>query len=225
VTDRHNDTDSGRDSGPGRSGSVPGEGQSGKGQPGERLHGKELAAHLERRRKERMKRQPRGLTAYGGGGPLAVPRKSSEGETPYGEDLFGRRPRDRKQTTVVRGTLIAGGLVVVLIVVSALRVHDSLSLKTSCETPNFAVSNDSVAQHGVLQYKLTGPNGEYAISARPSSGGGTDTLLTPVRGLKDCRAKGAFEVSLTPGTYTLTIVRTDSPLTSPSPTKSLQVTG
>ena len=52
-----------------------------------------------------------------------------------------------------------------------------------------------------------------------------DTVLTPIRGLKDCRAKGAFKVSLAAGTYTLTIVRTDSPLTSPSPTKTLTVTG
>jgi hypothetical protein len=155
---------------------------------------------------------------------MATPRRRpDDSETPYGEDLFGRRPRDRKQTTVVRGTLIAAALVVVLIVVSMLRVHDSISLKTSCDNPNFAVSSATVSQNGVLQYKLTGPTGQYAISARASAGGGADTVLTPIRGLKDCRAKGAFKVSLAPGTYTLTIVRTDSPLTSPSPTKTLTV--
>jgi hypothetical protein len=116
----------------------------------------------------------------------------------------------------------------VLIIVSALRAHDSISLKTSCDTPGFAVSSNSVTQNNVLQYKLTGPAGQYAISARPSvangPAAGADTVLTPIRGLKDCRAKGAFKVPLAPGTYTLTIVRTDSPLTSPSPTKTLTVT-
>jgi hypothetical protein len=223
VTESDN-TESGRDAGPGRSGSTSGDAQSGK-----RLRGKELAAHLERQRRDRIRRQPRGLMAAGGSGPVATPRRRrAESETPYGDDLFGRRPRDRKQTTVMRGTLIAGALVVVLIVVSMLRVHDSISLKTSCEKPGFAVSSDSVTQNNVLQYKLTGPAGQYAISARPSaangSAAGADTVLTPIRGLKDCRAKGAFKVPLEPGTYTLTIVRTDSPLTSPSPTKSLTVT-
>lgn len=219
MTDNDN-TESGRDAGPGRSGSAPGSQKS-----RERLRGKELAAHLEQRRKERVQRQPRGLMAPGGAGPMATPRhRPDENETSYGADLFGRRQRDRKQTTVLRGTLIAGGLVVVLIVVSMLRAHDSISLKTSCVNPGFAVSSDSVAHNGVLQYKLTGPTGQYAISARPSSGAGTDTVLTPIRGLKDCRAKGAFKVTLPADTYTLTIVRTDSPLTSPSPTKTLTVT-
>lgn len=224
MTDSDNSTQSGRDAGPGRSGSVSDAGRAKDGS-GERLRGKELAAHLEQRRRERIRRQPRGLMAPGGSGPMATPRRrDAEDGTPYGDDLFGRRPRDRKQTTVLRGTLIAAALVVVLIVVSMLRVHDSISLKTSCDTPNFAVSSDTVQQDNVLQYKLTGPTGQYAISARPSSGSGTDTVLTPIRGLKDCRAKGAFKVPLAPGTYTLTIVRTDSPLTSPSPTKTLTVT-
>jgi hypothetical protein len=222
VTDSDNtdsDIGTGRGAGPGRSGSVPAGQKS-----GERLRGKELAAHLEQRRRERVRRSPRGLMAPGGSAPMATPRRRpDENETPYGEDLFGRRQRDRKQTTVIRGTLIAAGLVVVLIIVSMLRVHDSISLKTSCEIPGFAVSSDTVSHNGVLQYKLTGPTGQYAISARPGSGGGTDTVLTPIRGLKDCRAKGAFKVTLPPGTYTLTIVRTDSPLTSPSPTKTLTV--
>ena len=223
MTDNDNtdsDIGTGRDAGPGRSGSVPGNQKS-----GERLRGKALAAHLEQSRKERVRRQPRGLMAPGGAGPMATGRhRPDESETSYGEDLFGRRQRDRKQTTVVRGTLIAAGLVVVLIVVSMLRVHDSISLKTSCDTPGFAVSSDTVSHNGVLQYKLTGPTGQYAISARPSSGGGTDTVLTPIRGLKDCRAKGAFKVTLPADTYTLTIVRTDTPLTAPSPTKTLTVT-
>jgi hypothetical protein len=220
VTENDSNTEGGRDAGPGRSGSA-----STPSQSGNKLRGKELAAHLEQRRRERMRRQPRGLMAPGGSGPLATPRRRrTESESPYGDDLFGRRPQDRKQKTVIRGTLIAAVLVVVLIVVSMLRVHDSISLKTSCSTPGFAVSSDSVQQNNVLQYKLTGPTGQYAISARPSSGGGTDTVLTPIRGLKDCRAKGAFKVSLAPGTYTLTIVRTDSPLTSPAPTKTLTVT-
>ena len=220
MTESDNDTQGGRDAGPGRSGSAPGDPQSG------RLRGKDLAAHLEQRRRERVRRQPRGLMAAGGAGPMATPRRRQAGsETPYGDDLFGRRGRDRKQTTVMRGTLIAAALVVVLILVTMLRAHDAISLKTSCDTPGFAVSNSTVQQDNVLQYKLTGPTGQYAISARPSSGAGADTVLTPIRGLKDCRAKGAFKVPLAPGTYTLTIVRTDSPLTSPSPTKTLTVTG
>jgi hypothetical protein len=226
VTDNDNtdsDIGTGRDAGPGRSGSAPS--VPGNQKSGERLRGKELAAHLEQRRKDRVQRQPRGLMSAGGAGPMATPRRRpDEEETSYGADLFGRRERDRRQTTVLRGTLIAGGLVVVLIVVSALRVHDSISLKTSCDTPGFAVSGDTVSHNGVLEYKLTGPTGQYAISARPSSGAGTDTVLTPIRGLKNCRAKGAFKVTLPASTYTLTIVRTDSPLTSPSPTKTLTVT-
>jgi hypothetical protein len=220
VTDSDNSTASGRDAGPGRSGSAPSEPPTPK-----RLRGKELADHLEQRRRDRVRRQPRGLMAPGGAGPMATPRRRpDEGGSSYGEDLFGRRSRDRKQTTVMRGTLVAAALVVVLIIVSILRVHDSTNLKTSCDTPNFAVSSDSVQHNNVLQYKLTGPAGQYAISARPASGAGTDTVLTPIRGLKDCRAKGAFKVPLAPGSYTLTIVRTDSPLTSPSPTKTLTVT-
>ena len=121
--------------------------------------------------------------------------------------------------------IITGLIVIVLFLVSALRAHDAVKLSTSCSTPAFAVSVDTVTENGALQYAITGPPGRYVISARQAGSTGTDTVITPLRELKDCKARGAQAITaLTPGTYTLSLVRVDSPLTGPVATRQLTVT-
>jgi hypothetical protein len=187
-----------------------------------KLRGKELAAHLEAQRRDRVGRQRRirGGAPFGAGAPAAMPgptRTRPPGSPPPDKpsagtpvvrgqysDLEVSKPTGRRRRPLLTwSSRVAAGLLIVLVIVAIVKAHSSTRLATSCRSPGFALSADSAPVDGKVVYRMTGPAGEYQLVATGSDGTAHD--LTPVRRLADCKADGAAAVSLPPGTYSVTL--------------------
>lgn len=211
-----------------------------------KLRGKELAAHLEAQRRERVRRQRaiRGSAPFGAGAPAAMPgpiRERSRGRPPAStgvganpasgptagrgqySDLGGDEPRvGRRRPLITWSSRVAVVLLLVLVVIGVVKSQASSRLDTSCTKAGFSLATDSALEGGKLVYKLTGPAGQYQLVATGADGAVHE--LTAELRLSGCKIVGAAAVTLPAGTYTVTL-RSPAGVTSAATPRPFSVVG